>query len=156
MRRWGYLLRHIAVWLWPWLAFLFNRRATSLSFDVLGIIQAFLFLFASAFMAASMADGEPMLPSIYGQAVDYPAEWWAAWFMIGHGMGAFGMWNGLYRISIIGITLVTPAYLLLAVFALPAAYGSVITLHSVLVGAPIQMLTVVVVLVYGDREADDR
>lgn len=129
-----------------------RRRDPGLTFDVLSIVQGMLFMFASAFMASSLAQSEPMLPEVYGQAVDYPATWWAGWFMLGHGLGAAGMWNWWPRVAIAGICFVTPAYFLLAVFSLPAAYGSVITLHSVLVGAPLQILTVVVILVYGARD----
>lgn len=120
-----------------------------LTFNVLAIIQGFLVLFAGAFLGASVADGHAMLPDIYGHATDYPAEMWASWFLFGHGAAALGMWSANYRIALAGLALVTPAYFLLAVFAQPAAYGDIITLHSMLVGAPIQILTGAVVALFG-------
>lgn len=128
-----------------------SRGAYGLTFDVLAIIQAFLVLFAMTFMAAAMATTEPMLPEVYGRATTYPAEWWAGWFLIGHSCGAFGMWFGRLRMAGAGIALVTPAYFLLAVLAQPAVFGSIITLHSVLVGAPLNLLTLAVIVLFGGR-----
>lgn len=119
--------------------------------SILALIQGFLVLFAASFFAAALIDAEPMLPETYGKATEYPATWWAGWFLLGHGIGAVGLWSGFRRLAVAGVSLVTPAYFLLAVFAIPASFGSVITLHSALVGAPMQIMTVVVILVFNGR-----
>lgn len=131
-----------------------HDKGETLTFNVLAIVQGFLVLFACAFLAASVAGEDSMLPDIYGQAVRYPAEMWATWFLIGHGAAAWGMWSSNYKTALAGLALVTPAYFLLAVFAQPAAFGSVITLHSMLVGAPIQILTGAVVAIFGVVDDD--
>lgn len=128
-----------------------GRGAYGLTFDVLAIIQAFLVLFAGSFLAASMTSSDSMVPAVYGKATAYPSTWWASWFLLGHGCGAAGMWLGRLRLAGAGVALVTPAYFLLAVLAQPAAYGSIITLHSVLVGAPLNLLTLAVIVLFGGR-----
>ena len=120
-------------------------------FGVFAIQQALSCMFAASFLAAAAFSAEPMLPEIYGRATDYPATGWALWFLTGHALAAVGLWRG-YRVpAFLGLMFVFPAYLFLAVFAQPAAYGSVITLHSFLVGAPTQVLIMAAILLFWDR-----
>lgn len=120
-------------------------------FNVLALIQACMALFSACFFAAALADSDPMLPEIYGRAVDYPATWWAGWLMLGHGLAVSGLMYGATRIAVGSLVLVTPAYFLLAIYANPAAFGSVITLHSLLVGGPVQIITIVALLMFGGK-----
>lgn len=123
-------------------------------FSVMAIQQALMWLFSASFLAAAAFNHDPMLPEIYGRAVDYPATAWACWFLIGHSLAGVGLWRGNKFVAMAGLMVVFPAYLFLAVFAQPAAFGSVITLHSFLVGAAGQALIAAVILIFWDRLPD--
>ena len=120
-------------------------------FCLFSVLQSLSVVFSGSFLAAAAFNADPMLPEIYGRAVDYPAVAWASWFLLGHVAAMFGLWNNLRLLAFSGLLLVFPAYLFLAVFAQPAAYGSVITLHSFLVGAMSQLVMMWAVLMYWDR-----
>lgn len=125
-------------------------------FNSLALVQSFFTVFAFMFFVAARADMGPMLPELYGKATEYPAEAWALWFFVCHGASSVALWHrerwrGMAWVAAAGCIAISPAYLLIAAMATPAAMGSIITLHTLFVGLPSQILCGAVVILYRGR-----